>query len=147
MRLNPRCVAMDDETRRKHRLEFRETFAKTGHETLRALLIVSGGAAVAYLTFLGTMFGDPAWTGTFGATAAGTLIGAMRYYILSVACALLCYGFTWLSHGCYYFDMPRSGHAAMALAVLAGLVCFGLFVVGSLQAATAFGQAAGHISA
>jgi hypothetical protein len=49
---------MDHETREKHRLEFRETFAKTGHETLKAPLIVSGGATVAYLTFLGATFGE-----------------------------------------------------------------------------------------
>jgi hypothetical protein len=57
---------MDHGAREKHRLEFRETFAKTGHETLKALLIVSGGATVAYLTFLGATFGEENRFKTFG---------------------------------------------------------------------------------
>ena len=38
----------------EYRREFREIFAETGHRTLNALLIVTGGATVAFLTFIGT---------------------------------------------------------------------------------------------
>lgn len=136
---------MNNEEREKHRLQFRETFAKTGHETLRALLLVSGGAAVAYLTFLGATFGEENRFKAFGPEAAVALILAMRYYILSVASALLCYGFTWFSHGSYYFDLEWTGHVTMAIAVVFGFACLGLFVFGSLEAASAFGQAAKHL--
>src|SRR6059036_2041989 len=101
---------MTEEEKEKHRLAFRETFAKTGHETLKALLIVSGGAAVAYLTFLGATFSKDGRFEAFGPQAAVTLILAMRDYILSVASALLCYGFTWFGHGSYYFGRDRAGH-------------------------------------
>ena len=135
---------MTKDEKEKHRLAFRETFAKTGHETLRALLIVSGGAAVAYLTFLGATFNEKGRFDAFGPNAAVTLILAMRDYILAVACALLCYGFTWFSHGLYYYERDRMGNVLMIGAVIFGLGCLGLFVFGSLQAASAFQQAAAH---
>src|SRR5438045_2655149 len=104
---------MTEEEKEKHRLAFRETFAKTGHETLKALLIVSGGAAVAYLTFLGATFSKEGRFEAFGSEAAVTLILAMRDYIFGVASALLCYTFTWFSHGLYYFGLDRTGHVIM----------------------------------
>lgn len=63
----------DDE----HRRTFRETFARTGRETLRALLIVSGGAAVAYLAIPGGTFADEGGFKAFGSEAAMALIPAM----------------------------------------------------------------------
>lgn len=136
---------MTPEEKEKHRLSFRETFAKTGHETLKALLLVSGGAAVAYLTFLGSTFSDQGRFKAFGQDAATTLILAMQYYILSVASALLCYAFTWFGHGLYYFAWERTALAAMWIAIFFGFACLGLFVFGSFQAASAFGQAAKHL--
>jgi hypothetical protein len=136
---------MTKEEQEKHRLAFRPLFATTGHDTLKALLIVSGGAAVAYLTFLGATFGQEGRFKSFGPDAAFALVMAMRYYIFSVAAALLCYGFTWFSHGSYYFDFQRTGHVTMAIAVLFGLSCLCLFLFGSLEAASAFAQAAKHL--
>lgn len=136
---------MTAEEQEKHRLAFRPTFATTGHDTLKALLLVSGGAAVAYLTFLGATFGREGRFKSFGPDAAVTLVGAMRFYIFSVASALLCDGFTWLSHGSYYFAFQRIGHVTMVLAVLFGFTCLGFFLGGSLEAASAFAEAAKHL--
>jgi hypothetical protein len=136
------ATVMNEREKEKHRLAFRETFAKTGHETLKALLIVSGGAAAAYLAFLGSTFSKEGRFEAFGSQAAVTLVLAMRDYILGVASALLCYIFTWFSHGSYYFALDRTGHVIMVIAVFFGFACIGLFVVGSLHAAWAFEQAA-----
>lgn len=136
---------MNPEEEEKHRLAFRETFAKTGHETLKALLIVSGGAAAAYLTFLGATFSKDGRFEAFGSDAAVTLILAMRDYILGVASALLCYTFTWFSHGSYYRKYERTGNFMIVIAIIFGFSCIGFFVFGSLQAASAFGQAAQHL--
>jgi hypothetical protein len=137
---------MNNEEREKHRLEFRETFAKTGHETLKALLIVSGGAAVTYLTFLSAIFGKEGRFETFGAEAVTVLVLAMQYYILSVASALLSYVFTWFSHGFLYFNLKLACQVTMAIYVIFGFLCLGLFVFGSLEAISAFKLAAKHIS-
>jgi len=72
---------MNSKELERHRLEFRDTFAKTGHETLKAMLIVSGGAAVAYLTFLGITFGNKMLLDMIGIPALGTLIFAMQCFI------------------------------------------------------------------
>jgi hypothetical protein len=136
---------MNQITQEQHRLAFRETLAKTGHDTLKALLIVSGGAAVAYLAFLGNAFADANRFQTIGSQAATTLILAMQHYVYSVASALLSYGATYFSHGAYYFNFDRTGHITMTIAVLLGLTCLGLFVYGSLEAAAGFRQAASSV--
>ena len=137
---------MTKEEQEYHRLAFRTIFATTGHDTLKALLLVSGGAAVAYLTFLGATFGQEGRFKAFGPEAAVILVLAMRYYIFSVAAALLCYGFTWFSHGFYYFDLQRAGNTTMTLAVIFGFACLGFFLFGSLEAASAFTQAAKNLT-
>jgi hypothetical protein len=42
----------------QYRREFRAIFAETDHRTLNALLIVSGSATIAFLSFLGSAFKD-----------------------------------------------------------------------------------------
>ena len=139
-------------------LTFRETLATTGHDTLKALIIVSGGAAVAYLAFLGHTFEQPERVQTIGAEAVTRLINAMQWYIYSVAAALLCHGFTYASHSAYHYGhrkyyrndekggkrLDRLGDTLMAIAVLLGLVVLCCFVIGSLEAASGFEQALKH---
>lgn len=128
-----------------HRRAFRETFAATGHETLKALLIVSGGAAVAYLAFLGNAFSEVDRFKAIGNEAATTLILAMQYYVYSVAAALLCYGCTFFSHGAYYYKREKAGNVFMSFAALLGVLCLVLFVVGSVEAASGFRAAASKV--
>ncbi len=137
---------MPETTPEQHRLAFRETLAKTGHETLRALLIVSGGSAVAYLAFLGNAFEDVARFKAIG-PASTTLILAMQHYVYSVASALLCYGVTYFGHGAYYIGRNRPGNVLMTIALILGLICLGFFVYGSLEAASGFRQAAERVLA
>jgi hypothetical protein len=69
----------------------------------------------------------------------------MQYYIFAVASTLLCYGFSWLSHGAYYYNFNRAGNITIAIAVILGVVCLGFFLFGSLEAASAFAEAAKHM--
>jgi hypothetical protein len=118
----------DEEDRRA----FRQIFAETGHRTLNALLIVSGGAAVSFMTFLGTAMAQP------GVPIEG-LLSAMQMFVASVAGAVLAHGFTYGSHMSFHFDRRLLGNWLMALAMGAGLACVVLFVLGSLAAMSAFG--------
>ena len=122
----------DEEDRRA----FRQIFAETGHRTLNALLIVSGGAAVSFMTFLGTAMTQP------GTPIAG-LLSAMQFFVASVAAAVLAHGFTYGSHMAFHFDRRTLGTWLMGFAMGAGVVCIVLFVVGSMSAMSAFGAMRG----
>lgn len=52
--------------------DMREILAATGHSTLKAFLTVSGGAAVAFLAFLGAVFKEPQILERIGAASAST---------------------------------------------------------------------------
>jgi hypothetical protein len=114
------------------RRAFRQIFAETGHRTLNALLIVSGGAAVSFMTFLGTAMTQP------GVPVEG-LLSAMQLFVASVAGAVLAHGFTYGSHMSFHFDRRSLGKWLMGFAMGAGLACIVLFVLGSLAAMSAFG--------
>ena len=148
---------------KQHDLDFRDVFAKTGHETLRALLIVSGGAAIAYLSFLGISLGDQARFEEFGLEALNNLILAMREYISSVTAAVLCYGCSYFAHGAYYFSdkgiefggfdktsVRRSlmwiANGAAFVCCISGFACLWFFVKGSWIAGAAFTSAAENMA-
>jgi hypothetical protein len=123
-------------------LEFRKVFAETGHRTLNALLIVSGGAAVSFMTFLGNAFKEHDVAMRVGATATHGFVWAMQFFIASVACAVLAHGTTYASHGLYYFHRDKAGAWLMGVTVLLGLSCILSFCLGSYAATRAFKEAA-----
>jgi hypothetical protein len=79
-------------------LKFRsDVFSKTAENTLRAFLIVVGGTAVAFLTFIGTT------SSTLQSTpqATASFAAAMRFYLWSVTSCLFMFCFAFLSHASY----------------------------------------------
>lgn len=53
----------------QYRKEFRTIFSETGHRTLNALLIVSGGTTISFLAFLGNAVKDADIAGRIGLEA------------------------------------------------------------------------------
>jgi hypothetical protein len=124
------------------RRDFRTIFADTGHRTLNALLIVSGGAAVSFLTFIGSSLTAPGVAARIGTDATEGFAFAMQLFVGSVACCVLAHGLTYLSHAAYYFQYNRSGNALMGVVVVLCVACIATFVYGSYAAIEAFGHAA-----
>jgi hypothetical protein len=123
----------------QYRREFRAIFAETGHRALNALLIVSGGATIAFLSFLGSAFKESEVAGRIGPIAAKGFILAIQFFVASVACSVLAHGTTFLSHGAYHFRHDKTGFVLMVITALLALACIFAFVYGSYAAIGAFG--------
>jgi hypothetical protein len=130
------------EEKRQDHLEFRKVFAETGHRTLNALLLVSGGAAVSFMTFLGNALKEREVAVRVGTDATNGFVFAMQLFIASVACAVIAHGTTYASHGFYYFHQDLAGRWLMGLTILLGLACILAFCLGSYAATRAFEHAA-----
>jgi hypothetical protein len=126
----------------QYRRDFRAVFAETGHRTLNALLIVSGGAAVSFLTFLGAAFRDVDLAARIGPSAIKGFIFAMQLFVASVACCVVAHGTTYFSHGGYHFRYDKTGLVFMLVTIVLGLACVSMFVCGSYSAIDAFERAA-----
>jgi hypothetical protein len=129
-------------TDKQDHVEFRKVFAETGHRTLNALLIVSGGAAVSFMTFLGNALKEREVALRVGPAATSGFVFAMQLFIASVACAVLAHGTTYASHGFYYFHKDTAGAWLMGVTILLGLACILSFCLGSYAATRAFEHAA-----
>jgi len=118
------------------RREMRVIFTETGHRTLNALLIVSGGATVAFLTFLGGAVQQPDLAPRIGAVATKGFAEAMTFFFLSVLYAVLAHGTTYASHAAHHYSAtfsrkPRAhrlfrwlGQILMWGTVIVCVVCF-----------------------
>ena len=97
------------------RSDLLETFSKTGHQTLNALLIVSGGVAASFLAFLGATFREPAILQRIGTGAADSFVEAMRFFVFSILLCLAAHGTTFLSHAAYYGRKEKAGKILMVM--------------------------------
>ena len=94
-----------------------EVFAKTGHETLNALLLVSAGSVVTFLTFLGSISTNDNSSKGIDPTVAPVLLGAIERLSRGVVLCLGSYGASFGSHAFYYYDRKVLG---LILTCLAG---------------------------
>lgn len=124
------------------RQEFRKIFADTGKGTLNALLIVSGGATISFLSFLGNAVKEGGIANRIGDSATAGFIPAMQWFVASVSLCVLGHGTTYFSHGAYYFRYERTGAAFAIVTIVLELACVGAFVYGSFAAINAFTDAA-----
>jgi len=130
----------------EYRREFREIFAETGHRTLNALLIVTGGATVAFLTFIGTCLKELPAHDLAVATAAPLFALAVQCFVSSVGLCLLMHFTTYLSHGAYHFRYDRVGNVLGGVTVFLGFACLFVFLFGSIQAIRAIEASAHSLS-
>ena len=130
----------------KERRELRSIFVDTGHKTLNALLLVSGGTAVSFLTFLGAAFKDLSVVERVGAPAARGFVLSLQAFVLSVAICILAYGTTYLAHACYHLKLDRTAFVLMCATIILGFSCLFAFVFGSFSAIGAFQLAVGSVT-
>ena len=94
-------VVRGDESDRR---AVRTIFAKTGHGALNALLIVSGGATVAFLTFLGNAVQQVDLVSRIGEAATRDFATALGHFFSSVLYSVLAWGTTYASHAGYHYS-------------------------------------------
>jgi magnesium-transporting ATPase (P-type) len=128
------------------RREFRKIFAETGHRTLNAFLIVSSGAALSFLTFVGALFKE--WPSPDGIPPELTHAFAftIQSFVVAVVSCMLMHGTSFFSHGAYHLRHNRAGFTLTIITVFLGLVCLIAFVVGSVNAIVALQIAANTLA-
>ena len=133
------------------RRQVRAIFSETGHRTLNALLIVSGGATVTFMTFLGAAVEQPNLAARIGNAATQSFADALKYFFMSVLFSVLAHGTTYASHAGHHYSATFSrnraayrwmhvvGQVFMWLTVVIGVYCFWYLWRGGFSAITGFG--------
>lgn len=133
------------------RRAMREIFAETGHSTLNALLIVSGGATVTFMTFLGGAIQQPNLVALVGSAATRGFADAIEFFFRSLLYAVAAHGTTYASHAAFHYSatfrrsQPLSrvfnliGQLFMWGTVLVCALCFWQLLNGGFSAIGAFG--------
>jgi hypothetical protein len=120
------------------RLEFLDTFSKTGHQTLNAFLIVSGGVAASFLAFLGATFREPVILQRIGNGAAGLFVEAMQFFVASIVLCLIAHGSTFLSHAAFYARKEKIGKVLMVVTAILMAAVVWVLILGSNRAFAGF---------
>jgi hypothetical protein len=140
-------VIRGDESDRR---EIRTIFANTGHGALNALLIVSGGATVAFLTFLGNAVQQTDLVSRIGEAATRNFATALGHFFASVLYSVLAWGTTYASHAGYHYSASLekgsakqrafgwAGLVFMWATVVVGVLCFSYLFRGGYAAIAAF---------
>jgi len=139
-------ATMTDDLKEQERRDLRAIFVESGHRTLNALLLVCGGTAVSFLTFMGTAFKEVSLVERVGAEATRGFVLALQAFVLSVAVCMLAYGTTYLGHAFYHLKYDKLGVLMMFLTILLGFSSLFAFVFGSLSAVDAFQLALGALT-
>jgi hypothetical protein len=122
----------------EHNLEMLRSTISTGQSALKSALLINGGAAVALLAFIGSI-----WTSDNAAKALPEISLALLLYVSGVLSAAIAAGFTYLSQagfGHEFGEISRSvGYIGRWLAVLGVFASYVLFGYGSWLAFAGLG--------
>jgi hypothetical protein len=109
------------------------TFVTTGHDALKALLIVSGGASVMFMAFFGAFFGDQLSSDSSMPGALRDMANVTMYFLVAVTLCMIAYGTTFLSHFAYYEDRTKIGKIMMIISGILGLACLGCVITACVK--------------
>jgi len=137
----PSAVDLPDEEIKKR--EKYGTIVSMGQETLKALLILNGAAAIAFLGFMGTALPRI----KMGPEVLDPFIGAMWGFILGAFMAVFSYGAIFLTNCFSFVRWDRTSNAMFGVTCAVTLVAFGCFIYGGAMATKGFRGAAATLSA
>ena len=111
----------------EHNLEMLRATITTGQSALKSALLINGGAAVALLAFIGSV-----WSSNKTVEALPEITSALLLYVFGVLAAAVAAGATYFSQAGYGNEfgkaskyVGRIGHVLAVLGVLASYVLFG----------------------
>ncbi len=115
-------------------MEIQKLVAESGQSALKAMLLLNGGAAVAFLAFLGAVLKEPG----LGPEQAAAFGFVMRCFLVGAFFSVCASGTTYLSNLIQVIGWPRAGIGVLLFTVLLGIISLGAFFVGGWAAADAF---------
>ena len=113
-----------------------DTVVSSGQSALKALLTMTGGAIIVFLTFLGHLWDKG--TGSVPAESMLLFIGALGWWISGIFAALLSYGSIFITNCFSSIKWRRSANGAFVVTMLCGIASLVCFLGGSLKAIGAF---------
>ena len=119
-----------------------KTTVLSGQATLKALLILNGAGAIAFLGFMGTAIQRI----QMSPNVLDHFIAALWGFILGAFAAVLSSGAIFLTNCFSYVDWPKISYAFFFVTCLAGLAAFVGFIYGGVEATEGFRQAAGTLA-
>jgi hypothetical protein len=113
-----------------------------GREALKALLLLNGGASVAFLTFLGTSIEKS----TISATSAWYFTNAMQFFIWGTAAAVGAFIATFANSVFFHYRRyHRAARISFRVSLWVAAMSLGLFMFASYQAIEGFRVSDGAI--
>ena len=126
-----------------------ETAVSNGQSALKALLILNGGAAIAFLSFMGTTFQrtqmNPEVLDYFVSALWGFILGAFAA-VLSAGAIFLTNCFSFGQHVSPSKIFSKLSNLFFVLTCVIGLAAFGSFVYGGVEATIGFKAAVGKVA-
>lgn len=113
----------------QHSIEMFRSVMESGKEALNALILISGGASVALLSFLANRADAKLGQG---------LVNPLIAFGMAVLAGALSHGLRYLCQATYAGDWMKTGHAMTVLAVAAALAGYTLFGWGVWETAQSF---------
>jgi hypothetical protein len=111
-----------------------DTVVTSGQAALRALFTMTGGATIAFLTFIGHLLDSKALS--HGSVPA--FVDALKLFMSGTAYAVFAYGMIFLTNCMSYVEWKRTTNVLFILAVVCGYVSFAYFIAASSRAVVAF---------
>jgi hypothetical protein len=118
-----------------------DTAVKSGQATLKALLILNGGATIAFLNFMQNVLQKPA----VNQHAGEFFIAAMQWFIWGTFCAVLSFGTIFITNCLSLISgnrtasvFYRASSVFFGVTLLVGLCSFGFFLYASTEAVRGF---------
>ena len=120
---------------------------KTGESTLKALLIMNGGASIAFFGFIGKAMD---YRADIDQATASTLTSALKWFIYGTFCAVLASGLIFTTNGLSYHSdrkiftgiihsiVKHGSTLFLILTIVAGACSLYFFVLASTQAVDGF---------
>lgn len=117
----------------KQRLELFKSVNDAGEKALNASMIMNGGAAVAVLSFLGSML-SKGGTGSLGVKLSEPLVA----FGTGVFLGATSYGIRYFTQYAYARNWTKHGHVLNAISVLVAVFSFAMFIKGLYEAQASF---------
>lgn len=103
-------------------IELFKSVITSGQNTLRASMLLHGGAAIALLAFIGHLVANPSTKVLIGQFAP-----IMTCFLIGVLNVVVCHGITYVIQYCYHHKKDYLGHVLNIISSVLSVFGYGLF--------------------
>jgi len=132
-------LAQYDAENARH-LEMFKSVITAGQSALKSALLINGGAAVAMLAFVGSV-----WEESLALCTVIYLLVAMGLFVVGVLLGAIASGLTYLAQRAYAQEREKAGNRLNVAIITCVVVAYALFLLGSFVASIAILKQLGQV--